>query len=256
MKGWFCVKKSVKLIGLTAVVLCMIGLAVGILLYNGIIWFNNPSMKEYPIRGVDVSAYQGDINWDILAKQDISFAFIKATEGSSFVDEQFDTNFENALKTDLRISAYHFFSYESSGANQAKNYISTVSSHPGILPPVVDVEFYGGNEKNPPDKTQVRKELHDLLSALDEYYGITPIIYATNKSYQQYIQGSFGEYDIWIRDILKKPTLADGHDWKFWQYSHRGRLDGYQGEEKYIDMNVFYGSAEEFATYGQTRLQA
>jgi|GEM_PF-5758884 len=47
----------------------------------------------YPVRGVDVSSYQGDIDWEILSEQNIHFAFIKATEGSSFVDEYFETNY-------------------------------------------------------------------------------------------------------------------------------------------------------------------
>ena len=64
------------------------------LLYIGIIHINNPSKKRYPIRGVDVSHYQGEIDWDILSKEDISFAYIKATEGSSSKDETFDYNWK------------------------------------------------------------------------------------------------------------------------------------------------------------------
>ena len=59
------------------------------LFYFGIWHFNNPSSTQYPVRGVDVSSYQGNIDWAVLSKQNISFAFIKATEGSSFVDKYF-----------------------------------------------------------------------------------------------------------------------------------------------------------------------
>ena len=73
--------------------------------------------------------------------------FIKATEGSSFVDEHFAYNYAEARKTDLAVGAYHFFSYDSPGAAQAENFINTVAPHAGMLPPVIDVEFYGDKEK-------------------------------------------------------------------------------------------------------------
>ena len=57
-----------------------------ILWYNGLIWPNTPSKKKYPVRGVDVSSYQGEIDWETLENQDIDFAFIKATEGSGYED--------------------------------------------------------------------------------------------------------------------------------------------------------------------------
>ena len=88
-------------------------LAVCFLIYNGVILLNNPSLNEYPVRGVDVSSYQGQINWDILSKENISFAFIKATEGSGRQDKYFKNNLENALKTNLSVGAYHFFSFDS-----------------------------------------------------------------------------------------------------------------------------------------------
>ena len=241
------VKKAVRgaiyvLLGL--VVLVLIGIY---LLYNGVILFNNPSKEKYPIRGVDVSAYQGEIDWEVLAGQDISFAFIKATEGSTFVDKKFAENYENAIKTDLRIGAYHFFSFDSAGSTQAENFIDTVYSYEDMLPPVVDVEFYGDYFTSPPqDVDSIKAELQILLEALEEEYGKTPIIYATEESYELFFVNDFAEYDIWIRNVFTKPKLLDGRDWTFWQYTNRERLQGYHGEEQFIDMNVFYGTEEEF----------
>jgi len=219
--------------------------AICILLYNGILWFNNPSKTEFPVRGADVSAYQGVIDWTVLSKQGIQFAYVKATEGSSFVDERFGTNFENAQKTDLLIGAYHFFSYDSSGLTQAENFISVVPRIEKMLPPVVDIEFYGDKEKNPLSKTDTQAILAVLLNKLENHYGIRPIIYVTQKSYELYIKGSYQDYSIWIRDVFLKPDLGDHREWTFWQYSNRGKLQGYTGEEKFIDMNVFHGSLEE-----------
>lgn len=220
-----------------------------VLWYNGIIWFNTPSEKKYPVRGVDVSSYQGTVDWKVLEEQGIDFAFIKATEGSGYTDEYFAENFKNSAETGIRIGAYHFFSFDSPGRTQADNYIRAVGKRENMLPPVIDVEYYNGNGKNPPDEDKARQNLHDLITALEEYYGMTPIIYSTEVVYNRYIRNHFSENDIWIRSILTKPHLSDGRNWTFWQYCNRGRLEGYDGIEKYIDLNVFNGSREEFENY-------
>ena len=223
-----------------------------LLFYTGALKFNNPSRGKYPIRGVDVSAYQGEIDWETLAEQGIHFAFIKATEGSSFVDERYAYNEASAAKTDLRVGAYHFFSFDSAGSTQAENFIRTVNARENMLPPVVDVEFYGAyNRHRPENVSAIREELHSLLELLTEEYGVRPILYVTRASYDLLIAGDFGEYDIWFRNILRSPRLSDGRDWIFWQYSDRGRLEGYEGVERFIDLNVFRGSEEEFETYGK-----
>lgn len=220
-----------------------------LLFWNAVIPLNCPSDKEYPVRGVDVSHYQGDIDWAALSSQDISFAFIKATEGSKSVDDRFDYNFENARKSGLAVGAYHFFSYDSAGSLQAENFINTVEPFEGMLPPVIDLEFYGDKYKNPPDKDKVKPNLDALISALEEHYGLKPIIYATEKSYKLYISGNYEQYDIWIRNVITKPRLSDNREWTFWQYTNRAKLEGYSGEEKYIDVNVFNGSEDELNTY-------
>ncbi|HAN20746.1 MAG TPA: glycoside hydrolase family 25 [Clostridiales bacterium] len=240
-----------KIILLIFAFLLLGGIVLVILLYNSVILLNNPSSDEYPVRGVDVSSYQGKIDWNVLTKQDIDFAFIKATEGSSYIDPFFEDNYSNANKTNLRIGAYHFFSFESSGANQAKHFISVVQKTNNMLPSFVDIEFYGNYEKNPPSKEKVQSELTVLLEKLEEHYGIKPIIYATEKSYKMFISSSYQDYDIWIRDVYFSPLLDDGRKWTFWQYTNREKLDGYNGEEMFIDMNVFYGSKEEFDNYGR-----
>ena len=89
-----------------------------------------------------------------------------------------------------------------------------------------------------------------MLEALEQHYGVRPVIYATQKEYLNYLAGAFDEYDLWIRNVYLYPSLQDGRDWTFWQYSDTGKLDGYQGEEEFIDLNVFYGTKEEFSIYG------
>lgn len=246
------IKKHTKIIILLAVSAAIAAtIIISAFFWNGIILLNNPSREEYPIRGVDVSSYQGEIDWKILASQDIQFAFIKATEGSSSVDPNFSKNFKNAQRTNLRIGAYHFFSYDSAGKTQAENFTSNVPVIDDMLPPVVDVEFYGDKEQNPPNADSVKRELDVFLDSLKEHYNMKPIIYATGKSYDMFIADKYNDYDIWIRNVFYAPSLSDKRDWTFWQYTDRACLDGYSGDEKYIDMNVFNGTVEEFKSYGK-----
>ncbi|MFT8319966.1 MAG: GH25 family lysozyme [Bacillus sp. (in: firmicutes)] len=229
-----------------------ISLSVLFLLWNqGIFLLNSANAKSYSVKGVDVATYQGEINWSTLEQQELTFAFIKATEGSKFVDDYFFSNWKNASQTKLRIGAYHFFSYDSEGKTQAENFIKTVPWEKNTLPPVIDVEFYGDKEKNPPNPVQVEKELKDMIQILEEHYDKQVILYATEKAYNLYIKNRFDNCDIWIRNVYKKPALTDKRKWTFWQYADKGQLAGYNGKEKFIDLNVFNGNEKEFAEYGK-----
>lgn len=240
---------SKRILLFTLVIAVLTAALLALLLYNGVILLNNPSIEDFPVRGVDVSSYQGEINWRTLSAQGISFAFIKATEGSNHVDRNFQINYQLATETDLRIGAYHFFSYDSPGETQADNFISAVHPIENMLPPVVDVEFYGDKEENLPDRERTQIELTVLLERLETHYGMKPIIYATSKSFELYIAGNFNSYDIWIRNVFIEPSLPDDREWSFWQYTDHGKLEGYNGDERFIDMNVFNGTEEEFAGY-------
>ena len=243
------INKKIKILCITSLTFLLSTITIFMLWFNGIFLLNSPSETEYPIRGVDVSSYQGDIDWNLLSSQKISFAFIKATEGSSFVDPCFEYNFSEAQKYDIAIGAYHFFSYDSKGETQAENFINNVRAFDGMLPPVIDLEFYGDKKQNPPSREDVSSNLKAMLEMLEAHYGLKPIIYATGLSYKLYLSEEYEEYDIWIRNVVSKPTLSDKREWTFWQYADREILDGYSGKERFIDMNLFAGTKEEFDAY-------
>lgn len=255
MKKTFIINKGKTAIAflILAALLVSVCLIIAVMIYNGTILLNNPSAENFPVRGVDVSTYQGEINWEVLSSQDIDFAFIKATEGSSLVDPHFSFNFTEAQKCNIAIGAYHFFSYDSPAETQAENFINTVEPFEGMLPPVIDLEFYDNYEKDPPTREYVDEQLSIMLDTLEVYYGLKPIIYATEKSYELYLSGDYAEYDVWIRDVYFDPDLSDGREWTFWQYTNREKLEGYHGREKYIDVNVFNGSTDDFVLYPRYR---
>lgn len=235
-------KKRYALILILAV---LFAISVSTLLINKIIKINPFFAGRYELRGIDVSHYQGVIDWEKLAGQELDFAFIKATEGSSYLDECFYDNWQAAGKTDLYIGAYHFFSFDSEGKKQAEFFINTVGNLEGKLSPVIDVEFYGDKAYNPPEKEAVVTQLGEMLSALEEHYQVKPIIYTTYTVYNQYIKEDFQEYPLWIRNVYYPPDVTLRGTWSFWQYMDTAVLEGYVGTEKYIDMNVFKGTKDE-----------
>ena len=241
-------KKNLKAVIITASILLAVMLIAACSLYFGLIHINNPELNGFTVKGVDVSSYQGNIDWPLLASQDIDFAYIKATEGSSSQDRYFSQNWQEASKTDIRIGAYHFFSFESAGQTQAQNFIDTVDSVDNMLPPVIDVEYYGSfTSEDTIDVSAVRKELRTMVDILTEEYGMKPVIYVSGSSYKTIVKGSFEDCGLWYRSVYSK--VPGDVNWVFWQYSNRHRLQGYDGKEAYIDMNVFAGDKEEFSKY-------
>lgn len=202
-----------------------------------------PDAERYEVMGVDVSDYQGVIDWEMLEAQGVRFAFIKATEGSGYADGSFRRNITAAADTDIRISAYHFFSFDSAGETQADNFIRTVGDSELDMPPAVDIEYYGDKALHKPSRSETREKLGALLERLEQHYGVKPVIYTTLSAYLRYVRRDFSDYPLWIRSVDAEPDIIG---WTFWQYSGNGILDGYYGDEKYIDLNVYNGTEEEF----------
>ena len=199
-------------------------------------WFVN---RQNNTIGVDISHYQANVDMNKLKEQNIKFVYIKATEGNTHKDKKFDKNWESAKKADLLSGAYHFFSYDSDGKSQAENFVKVVGSDiKGRLLPAVDVEYYGNKEQNPPNKEQVVKELKIFLEVLEKKYGVKPLIYTRSDIYDKYLQGEFDEYKKWISSLYTPLSWNYKDDWYIWQYLNRGELIGYNGGQKYIDLNV------------------
>lgn len=233
-------KKFLKIFIVVIALLVVAFLTVFILAKTKVIFINEWFVdKNNSTIGVDISSYQADVDMEKLKEQDIKFVYIKATEGSALQDDKFAVNRENADKAGLPSGAYHFFSYDSPGSTQAENFINTVGDDlKGRLLPAVDVEYYGDKEKNPPAKEDVVRELTVFLNKLEEHYGTKPMIYTRSEIYDKYLQDYSGEYKMWISSLYSPLSWNYHGDWYIWQYLNRGKLEGYTGGEKYIDLNV------------------
>lgn len=222
---------------------CYIGFIAGrlYLAYSGKIDVTKPDTNKYDVRGVDVSRYQGNIDWDALHSQNISFAFIKATEGADYVDSNFNTNWQGSQQSGLYAGAYHYFSFGTEGLSQAENFISNVPKTDNVLPPVVDFELTSEDDS---EKSYTQQQLAALLLKLKDYYGVTPILYTTPKAYIKYLSSGseWKKYTLWMRNTYYEPYL----DWTFWQFDDEGKLLGYDGDQQFIDLNVYNGDYKKF----------
>lgn len=202
---------------------------------------------KYPsggLRGIDISHYQKEINWQMLQNgkiQDspLTFVFIKATEGKDEFDEFFNFNFKNARKYNITRGAYHFFTTQSSGYDQAKFFCEKVKLQEGDLPPVLDIEI---DMDALYDKDQTKQEILNWLSVVENQYQVKPIIYASYRFKQRYLSDPvFNQYPYWIAHYYVDSLEYDG-SWAFWQHTDVGRVDGING---YVDIDMFNGTMDK-----------
>lgn len=197
---------------------------------------DSPDVADrYEVTGVDVSHYQGAIDWDALAADGHDFAFIKATEGKELQDKAFFANWALAGRTGMRRGAYHFFRPEVTPDAQALNFLSAVELQPGDLPPVIDVEDIGRLSA-----AQLVTRVKQLAQMLEIRFGVKPIIYTGQNFYNRYLAGQFDDFPLWLaRYDQDEPVTVCGRTFNFWQYTDDGKLPGVVGK---IDRNVFLGT--------------
>jgi lysozyme len=200
--------------------------------------------NQYAIHGIDVSAYQGTIDWHKVKNMHedsmhISFAYIKATEGVRQADPYFARNWRECLKAGITCGAYHYFEPKMSGRWQAAFFLKNITLQKGNLPLVVDIEELDGI---PPEK--MRLELDDFLKDVAIKTKTKGIIYSGLKFYKDNLEGYFKDYSFWLSNF-DHPELAvsPGANWKFWQHSDRAKVNGiWHG----VDFDVFKGDSLAF----------
>lgn len=198
------------------------------------------------LQGLDVSNYQGSVDWGAVVAAGGSFAYIKATEGTGFVDQRFGGNSAGAADAGVVRGAYHFaLPDRSSGATQANFFVD----HGGgwvadgiTLPPVIDMEY---NPYGPTcyglSKGQMAGWVADFSDTVHNRTGRWPVIYTTTNWWSTCTgdNGSLGDDPLWIARYSSTPgALPAGWDFfTFWQYADAGVFPG--------DQDIFSGGLDE-----------
>lgn len=183
--------------------------------------------------GIDVSHYQGNIDWAEVAKdENVNYVYLKATESSSLVDNTYQRNLNGCKRHHLPVGVYHFFSPTASAESQLSNFSATVNPKDQDLIPIVDVEKVSKN--NVP---AFRKRLKTFLEGVERMFGVKPLIYTGVNFYHKYLMGEFSDYKYMIaRYDEEMPEFRDALPYILWQFTQSGRIRGIRGS---VDRSCF-----------------
>jgi len=197
---------------------------------------------KMPVTGIDVSYWQGDIDWDRVNAAGIDFAYIKATEGGDHLDSKFRDNWVAAKRAGVPRGAYHFIYWCRPAREQALWFMLNVPQEADALPPVLDLEWNGHSptcsKRVAPDTA--REMIDVILAAMEAHTGKRPIIYTDTVFHADVLEGRYKEYSFWLRSVAAEPkTIYRGRPWLMWQYTTTGRVKGIDGD---VDLNTFNGN--------------
>lgn len=190
--------------------------------------------------GIDVSHYQGKINWDrVFNYHDldsvISFVYCKASEGEDIIDEEYENNRRQLLELEKVNGAYHYFT-SADPIKQAKNFLSVWKKQAGDLPPVLDVEVEISRKNS---VTERNKELIAAmkiwLDFVEKETGMRPIIYTNLYMYNAKFDKVFEDYHFWVALYNRQDEKLNDERVLYWQYSDEGEVPGFPNQ---VDVNV------------------
>ena len=197
------------------------------------------------LKGIDVSHWQGDINWDLVKNDDISFAYIKATEGVDYIDPKFSINLQEAKKAGLLVGAYHFCTPSNlkDAKDEALHFTNVIQKHVGIeqlnLPPVLDIEKNQGLNKE-----QISELVEAWVAMVKQETQKQPIIYSYAYFIRDFLDKRLNTIPLWLAHYDQKqlPFSLPWPSWVFLQFTDQGQVNGINGN---VDLNEFNGGIDE-----------
>jgi GH25 family lysozyme M1 (1,4-beta-N-acetylmuramidase)/5-hydroxyisourate hydrolase-like protein (transthyretin family) len=221
------------------------------LLTSGLVFASATAAAAYE-PGVDTSHYQHgtSLNWAKVKADGVEFAFLKATESTTYTDPYFASDWAATRSVGIYHGAYHFAQPGKSTADAQARYfvkVAGLANQPGDLPPVLDLETTGGL-----GVSALRTWTSNWLKTVKSLTGRTPIIYVSPSFWETNLGNStaFTGYPLWIANYgVSKPRVPGGWStWTFWQTSSSGRVNGISGN---VDTDLFNGTRAQLATLAQ-----
>lgn len=186
--------------------------------------------------GIDVSHYQGWIDWDQVAgSSHISYVYLKATEGANFLDDTYARNLSEARRVGLSVGSYHFYRPNVSPQDQIRNLTANVKPETQDLVPIVDIETRGKVSEE-----RFIADLKEFVRLVERYYGKKPLLYSYQNFYNRHLIGHFSDYHWMIAKYQSSsPVLNDGKEYIMWQYTSTGSIPGIKGN---VDRSKIMGN--------------
>ena len=195
--------------------------------------------SDYDVRGLDLSHHNGKILYEGLDTLD--FVFLKATEGTTHIDRDFETHYAGFQKKGIALGVYHFFRFDTDGKEQANHFLNRIKGHTFQVPLIVDVE----HENNPKVRREkVIQRLNEFMQTIKKKTGQKPIIYTNGDGYSDFVEKEFDDHTLWLSSTNAwRPAMMDC---TFWQFNINADLMEITHR---ADLNVFRGSREEWEGY-------
>lgn len=206
--------------------------------------------------GIDVSNYDGNVVWRKVKQAGYAFVFVKATEGLTFKDQYFPTNWAGIKQVGIIRGAYHFFRPAKDAKQQAENFLSYVGEiEDDDLPPVLDLEHYPAsveNEWKNITKAQRIKVIKAWLETVESATQRKSIIYTSQGFWGSYLDGvkDFADHPLWVAHYTSKPQPTqpdEWAEWAFWQYTDKGEVPGIAESQE--DLDRFNGSYSDLLEF-------
>lgn len=195
------------------------------------------------LRGIDVSYYQGTIQWGQVYNDGRRFAIIRVSDGIGFEDPKFESYWSNSDNAGLVQGAYQFFRPNQNALDQADLMIrklNAVGFRASDIPPVLDVEVTGG-ESN----ATIANKINNWVDRVRNQTGRKPIIYTSPGFWSSIGNPDIPNTYLWVAHWTTAscpsipPTWAK---WRFWQHSSTGSVNGISGN---VDLDRFNGTLAE-----------
>jgi lysozyme len=198
------------------------------------------------VNGIDVSSYEPNVNWSQAKASGIQFAFIKATEGVTLVDDSFSSHWTMSIFAGLIRGAYHFYHPKDDPIDQANLLTTTVGElAPADLPFVMDFETLDNA-----DPSQILANAKIFLQKVENVSGKTPIIYGSPSFLNALrFDSSFSRYPLWIANyqVIKPSIPPPWRDYVFWQTSESANVTGVGT----CDFNIFNGDQADLINFAK-----
>lgn len=197
------------------------------------------------VPGIDVSKWQGQIDWSAVADDGVAFAFIRVNHGLEDIDERFDENWEGAKNHGILRGAYQYFLNQEDALVQAELFLERMGPlSSSELPPVLDIEDNGAATPE-----ELRAAIWTWLDRVESALGVKPILYTYRYFWETRVNtAEFEEagYPLWFANYnVVCPNLPTALSrWDFWQKTDSGRVAGISTN---VDLNEFNGDADALA---------